>query len=85
MRMATCPKCGRKLKLTQWRPECPGCGVNMVYYDSNERLIVEAEKAEVEHAKSQPGNARNPSVAKPHFTNSRLFISMAPRSCTNYP
>ena len=55
MSMAKCPKCGRRLRLTQWRPECPSCGVNMVYYDANERLIVEAEKAEVEHAKSQPG------------------------------
>ena len=53
--MAKCPKCGRKLRLSQWRPECPYCGVNMVYYDANERLIVEAETAEVEHAKSQPG------------------------------
>ncbi len=70
MRMATCPKCGRKLKLTQWRPECPGCGVNMVYYDSNERLIVEAEKAEVEHAKSQPGIDR----AKAAFFGSGLAI-----------
>ena len=68
--MATCPKCGRKLKLTQWRPECPGCGVNMVYYDSNERLIVEAEKAEVEHAKSQPGIDR----AKAAFFGSGLAI-----------
>ena len=53
--MAKCPKCGRKLRLTQWRPECPACGVNMVYYDANERLIREAETAEVQHAKSQPG------------------------------
>ena len=55
MFMAKCPNCGQNLRLTQWRPECPNCGVNMVYYDANERLIREAETAEVQHAKSQPG------------------------------
>ena len=52
--MATCPKCGRKLRLYHWRPECPGCGVNLVYYESNERLLTESEKSEIEHAKFQP-------------------------------
>lgn len=33
MFMAKCPNCGQNLRLTQWRPECPACGVNMVYYD----------------------------------------------------
>ena len=70
MDMARCPKCGRKLRLTQWRPECPGCGVNMVYYDANERLIVEAERAEIEHAKSQPGIDR----AKAAFFGSWMAI-----------
>ena len=37
--MATCPNCGKKLRLYQWRPECPACGVNMVYFKSNERLL----------------------------------------------
>ena len=36
--MATCPKCGKKLRLYHWRPECPACGVNMIYFASNERL-----------------------------------------------
>lgn len=52
--MAQCPKCGETLRLYQWRPECPHCGVNMVYYDSNGRLLKETEQAEIEHAKSQP-------------------------------
>lgn len=52
--MATCPKCGKKLRLTQWRPECPYCGVNMIYYNANDRLLAETERAEKEHAKSQP-------------------------------
>ena len=52
--MATCPNCGKKLRLYQWRPECPACGVNMVYFKSNERLLAESEKTEIEHARFQP-------------------------------
>ena len=52
--MADCPRCGRKLRLADWRPECPGCGVNLIYYDSNRRLLDESEKAEKEHALFQP-------------------------------
>lgn len=49
-----CPKCNYKLKLTDWRPECPKCGVNVVYYGIEERLRKEADAAEYEHAKMQP-------------------------------
>ena len=52
--MAHCPKCGKKLRLYHWRPECPFCGVNMVYYNSNDRILAETEHAEIEHAHSQP-------------------------------
>ena len=30
--MAVCPKCGYKLKLTDWKPNCPKCGINLNYY-----------------------------------------------------
>ena len=52
--MANCPHCGHKLRLYNWRPECPGCGVNLTYYDANQRLLDETEKAEREHALFQP-------------------------------
>lgn len=51
---AYCPKCNYKLKLTDWRPECPQCGVNVVYYGIEDRLNAEADKAEYEHAMFQP-------------------------------
>lgn len=77
--MATCPKCGKKLRLYHWRPECPYCGVNMVYYNSNDRLLAETEQAEIEHAHSQPGIDR----AKASFFGSapaiiRLVLSVLP-------
>ncbi|MBQ8575338.1 MAG: hypothetical protein IJ447_04750 [Clostridia bacterium] len=51
--MANCPKCGRKLRLIDLKPECPGCGVNLLYYKIEERLEVDAINAELEHAKTQ--------------------------------
>ena len=68
--MANCPKCGRKLHLYDWRPECPDCHVNMVYYKANEKLLADSEAAEIEHAKSQPGIDR----AKAAFFGSPLAI-----------
>lgn len=49
--MAKCPKCEKKLKITDWRPECPHCGINMLFYNNEDRLLDEAEFAEAEHAK----------------------------------
>ncbi len=49
-----CPKCNYKLKITDWRPECPKCGVNVMYYGIEDRLREEADRAEYQHAKSQP-------------------------------
>lgn len=77
--MASCPKCGRKLHIYDWRPECPDCHVNMVYYKSNERLLAESEAAEIAHAKSQPSIDR----AKASFFGSppaiaRIVLSLLP-------
>ena len=48
--MANCPKCGAHLKLTDWRPSCPHCGINLIYYGMEGRLLEDADKAESEHA-----------------------------------
>lgn len=47
--MANCPKCNEHLKLTDWKQHCPYCGANIVVYDIQERLMKEADKAEVEY------------------------------------
>ena len=52
--MADCPKCGKHLRMLDWRQTCPHCGVNLVYYKSNEKLLDDSEKAEIEHAHTQP-------------------------------
>ena len=51
--MASCPNCGRKLKITDFKPDCPGCGVNLLFFNNEERLMDEAEKAEAEHVSVQ--------------------------------
>lgn len=52
--MANCPKCNYKLSLIDIKPECPVCGVNVVYYGIEDRLEAEADQAEYEHALMQP-------------------------------
>lgn len=46
--MANCPKCGEHLKLTDWKQHCPHCHCNIVVYDIQERLMQDADKAEVQ-------------------------------------
>ncbi len=68
--MAKCPKCGRKLTFFDWKPNCPGCGVNLVYYGMEERLLKEADAAEAEHARLQKRIDR----LKASFVGSKLTI-----------
>lgn len=68
--MAKCLNCGRKLHLYNWKPNCPGCGVNLVYFRSNEILLDDSEKAEIEHAHFQPKVDR----AKAAYFSSKLTV-----------
>ncbi len=47
--MANCPKCNKHLKITDWKQHCPHCGANVVIYDIQERLMQDADKAEVQY------------------------------------
>ena len=68
--MAKCPKCGRRLTLFDWKPNCPECGINLVYYGMDERLMDEADAAEAEHARTQKHIDR----LKASFIGSKLTI-----------
>lgn len=46
--MSKCPKCGGKIKATYLKQDCPHCGVNLLYYQMDERLKADAEKAQKE-------------------------------------
>lgn len=68
--MADCPKCQKHLRLTDWKPNCPYCGANIVVYDLQERLMKEADIAEVQYYHFQKKVDR----LKTAFIGSKLHI-----------
>ena len=68
--LADCPKCGVHLKLTDWRQHCPHCGANIVVYDLQERLMQQADIAEVQHYHFQKKIDR----LKASFVGSKLAV-----------
>ena len=69
--MAKCPKCGRKLRLTDLSQYCPGCGVNMRFVDFEENFYREAKVAELSQANMHVKVKR----LKASFIGSKLVIS----------
>lgn len=43
-----CPKCNQKLSPLYFKPNCPSCGVNLMYYQMDNRLEEDAKKAQAE-------------------------------------
>lgn len=77
--MAKCPKCGHKLTLFDWRPNCPKCGVNLVYFGMDEKLMNEADSAELEHAHLQKKIDRlKASFVGSPLAIARIFLSVLP-------
>ncbi len=68
--MAECPKCKEHLRLVDWKPNCPHCGANIVVYDLQERLMQEADSAEVQYYHFQKKVDR----LKASFIGSKLSI-----------
>jgi hypothetical protein len=71
VKLANCPKCGHKLRVIDWKPECPNCGVNMVYYNFEEQFYIDAKGAEMDAAKIRVKWAR----AKTAFIGGKLLIA----------
>jgi len=44
------PACNYRLKLSDWRPNCPKCSTNILYYKMEERLLAEADAVETSAA-----------------------------------
>lgn len=68
--MANCPKCGRHLRITDWKQHCPDCGANIFVYNQQERLMQEADIAEVQYYHFQKKIDR----LKATFVGTRLAI-----------
>ena len=83
---AYCPKCNYKLKLTDWRPECPKCGVNVVYYGIEETLRKEADVAEYHYAMHKPkyDRLRFSLIGHP-LSIARLAVGVLPLLCLLLP
>ena len=43
--MSNCPKCNEKLSPFYMKQDCPKCGTNLIYYDLDNRLQADHEKA----------------------------------------
>ncbi|HOU09111.1 MAG TPA: hypothetical protein PL044_07990 [Clostridiales bacterium] len=69
--MAKCPKCNHKLRVIDWKPECPNCGVNVIYYDFEKQFYIDAKHAELDAAKIRVKWAR----VKAAFIGNRLLVA----------
>ena len=69
--MAHCPKCGKKLKLTDISQFCPSCGVNMRFVDFEKNFYKEAKVAELSQANMYVKIKR----LKASFVGSKLTIA----------
>lgn len=77
--MADCPKCGKHLKITDWKQHCPHCGGNIVIYDIQERLMKDADVAEVQYYHFQKKVDRlKASFVGTKLAVARIFTSLIP-------
>ena len=65
------PSCNYKLKLTDWRQNCPKCGTNVLYYKMEERLLEEADQVETASAAFQ----KKVDIAKAATFGSKLAVT----------
>lgn len=71
MKLANCPKCSYKLRIIDWKPECPNCGVNLNYCNFEEQFYIDAKGAEMDVAKIRVKWAR----VKASFVGGKLPVA----------
>ncbi len=77
--MAKCPKCGKHLRMVDWKQHCPYCNCNIVIYDIQERLMQDADKAEVQHYYFQKRiNRMKAAFMGSKLAIARIFTSLIP-------
>lgn len=77
--MANCPKCNAHLKISDWRQHCPHCGANITVYDLQERLMQDADIAEVQnyHFQKKIDRIKTAFIGSP-LAITRIFTSLLP-------
>lgn len=77
--MANCPKCGEHLRMADWKQHCPHCNCNIVLYDIQERLMQDADKAEIQHYHFQKKvNRMKAAFMGSKLAIARIFTSLIP-------
>lgn len=84
--MANCPKCNAHLKLTDWKQHCPHCGTNITVYDLQEKLMKDADIAEVQnyHFQKKIDRVKAAFVGSP-LAITRIFTSLLPAGALFLP
>ena len=77
--MSECPSCGQKLSPLYLKQNCPHCGVNLCFYDFEERFYRDAKKAELSLARINMLIARlKASYIGSKLTAARLCVMLLP-------
>ena len=77
--MANCPHCNRRLRITDWKPNCPGCGVNLMFYGFEERFYEDAKRSELSMASMRVGSKRTKAgLAGSFWAKARLIVMTLP-------
>jgi len=77
--MSNCPHCDRRLRIFDWRPNCPRCGVNLMFYGFEERFYEDAKRSELSMAGMRVGSKRmKASLAGSLWAKVRLCICFVP-------
>ena len=77
--MSNCPHCNKRLRILDWRPNCPSCGVNLMFYGFEERFYEDAKRSELSMAGMRVGSKRmKASLAGSLWAKIRLCICFIP-------
>jgi len=77
--MSNCPHCDKRLRIVDWRPNCPRCGVNLMFYGFEERFYEDAKRSELSMAGMRVGSKRmKASLAGSLWAKVRLCICFVP-------
>jgi len=77
--LANCPNCDRKLRFTDWKPNCPGCGVNLMFFGFEERFYEDAKRSELSMGSMRVGSKRSKAgLAGSFWAKARLIVMALP-------
>ncbi|MCL2508209.1 MAG: hypothetical protein FWF05_03430 [Oscillospiraceae bacterium] len=77
--MSNCPNCNRRLRITDWRQNCPQCGVNLMFHGFEKRFYEDAKRSELSFASMRVGSKQKKAAMKGNAAaKTRLFTCILP-------